>query len=65
MSANLFESVPLDEKQKNTVQELQRKSAELLVVLEELRNPRCKALAITNLEQVVMWGTKAVSREPR
>lgn len=63
--SNLFETLPLSEKQQAKVKAIKIKATELFLVIREISEPRYQALAKTELEQVVLWAVKGISREPR
>ena len=62
--SNLFESVELSDEKQYLVRMAKEKASELYCIMEELSASREKALAITHLENSIMWFTKAVSRAP-
>jgi hypothetical protein len=64
-NATLFETVPLNESQQSKVKELQRKSSELLAIINEVPVPSYRDTAVQYLEASVMFATKGISKEPR
>lgn len=48
------------------VDHIKRIAAELIdYVLHEGRDPRCTAIAVTNIEQAAMWAVKSVTKQER
>lgn len=62
--ANLFESLPLNEKQQALRTNLLIEAGDLYKAIEVIPNSREKSLAVTKLEEVVMWANKGISRNP-
>lgn len=59
----MFESVELNELQKVNVNLVKSKAEDLSRLVEKCcYDEHCKANAMTNLEQFVMWATKGISR---
>lgn len=58
----MFESVKMNEMQKRNVDVVKSKAEELLNIITKTCDGRYKALAITSLEECVMWATKGISR---
>lgn len=59
----MFESVKMNELQEWNVNLVKSKAEELLnIITKTTYNDRYKALAITSLEECVMWAKKGISR---
>ena len=58
----MFESVKMNELQEWNVNLVKSKAEELLDIITKTCDGRYKDLAITNLEECVMWATKGISR---
>ena len=58
----MFESVKMNELQEWNVNLVKSKAEELLNVITKTCDGRYKDLAITSLEECVMWATKGISR---
>lgn len=58
----MFESVKMNEMQKRNVDAVKSKAEELLNIITKTCDGRYKALAITSLEECVMWATKGIRR---
>ena len=58
----MFESVKMNETQKRNVDVVKNKAEELLNIITKTCDGRYKTLAITSLEECVMWATKGISR---
>ena len=58
----MFESVKMNETQKWNVNLVKSKAEELLDIITKTCDGRYKALAITRLEECVMWETKGIRR---
>ena len=59
----MFESVKMNELQEWNVNLVKSKAEELLnIITKTTYDGRYKDLAITNLEECVMWATKGISR---
>lgn len=62
---NLFESLPLSAAQETADYHLRLKASELFQAIEVLPSSREKSLAITRLEESLMWAVKGNSRSTR
>ena len=58
----MFESVKMNELQEWNVNLVKSKAEELLNIITKTCDGRYKVLAITSLEECVMWATKGISR---
>lgn len=58
----MFESVKMNEMQKRNVDAVKSQAEELLNIITKTCDGRYKDLAITSLEECVMWATKGISR---
>ncbi len=66
MYENTFRTTyrPLTEAEKGDLYLMKQKAEELLNMFQLYKDaePRCTALAITKLEEAVMWATKAITK---
>jgi len=55
---------PLTDEQKKKMNDIKSRAETLLLEIDDIefvKDQRCRALAITNLEQAVMWAIKAIT----
>ena len=58
----IFKYKPIDEGQRNDIEHLKEKATDLLDSIENnCPESRGKSLAITKLEECIMWATKSIS----
>ena len=60
---SIFSSRPMNDDQLARSRAVRSKATDLLEVVEKSPPSRERSLAVTNLEQAVMWANKAISRE--
>ena len=65
MSNNIFQSLPISEEQGIRMQTIKDRANDFLnnFIHVYVKDSREKSLAITKLEECVMWANKSISRE--
>ena len=59
-----FASVPVSDEQSKRIFEVKQKAMDFLdVIYAQVKDGREKSLAITKLEECVMWATKSIAHE--